>query len=128
MRTEPIAAICYAGIYPGRADQLQHVRRAASGYLAGCSAASDAILVLSELAANAVVHSASRDQFFTVRIEVFPDYVWVEAEDLGGPWCHRQPDGRPHGLDVVQALVGSDGWASRRPPMADESCGRALAW
>ncbi len=110
MRAELIAATCYAGIYPGRADQLQHVRRAVARHLAGCPAASDAILVLSELAANAVVHSASRGQFFTVRAEVFPDYVWVEAEDLGGPWRCRRPDGRPHGLDVVQELAGPDGW------------------
>ena len=34
----------------------------------------------------------------------------VEAEDLGGPWRRRQPDGRPHGLDVVEALTGPDGW------------------
>ena len=49
-------------------------------------------------------------QFFTVRAELHPDYVRVEAEDLGGPWRRRQPDGRPHGLDVVEALTGPDGW------------------
>ena len=36
--------------------------------------------------------------------------MWVEAEDLGGPWHFRQPDGRPHGLDLVEALTGPDGW------------------
>ena len=104
MRAEPLAATCYTGIYPGRADQVHHVRRAAARHLTGCPAADDAILVLSELAANAIVYSASRGQFFTVRAEVFPTYVWVEAEDLGGPWRCRQPDGRPHGLDIVEAL------------------------
>jgi hypothetical protein len=67
-------------------------------------------LILSELAANAIVHSASRGQFFTIRAEVFPGYVQVEAEDLGGPWRHRQADDRPHGLEVVEALTGPDGW------------------
>ena len=110
MRAEPIAAICYTGIYPGRADQLHHVRRAVTRHLAGCPAAADAILVLSELAANAILHSASCGQFFTVRAELFPDYVRVEAEDLGGPWRRGQPDGRPHGLDLVEALTGPDGW------------------
>ena len=110
MKADLVAAACYAGIYPGRANQLHHVRRAVARHLAGCPAVSDAILVLSELAANAVVHSASQGQFFTVRVEVYPDYVWLEAEDLGGPWRCRQPDGRPHGLDVVEALTGSDGW------------------
>ena len=110
MRAEPIAATCYTGIYPGRADQLHHVRRAVTRHLADCPAAADAILVLSELAANAILHSASSGQFFTVRTELFPDYVRVEAEDLGGPWHRRQPGGRPHGLDLVEALTGPDGW------------------
>jgi hypothetical protein len=39
-----------------------------------------------------------------------PGHVRIEAEDLGGPWRRRQPDGRPHGLDVVEALTGQDGW------------------
>jgi anti-sigma regulatory factor (Ser/Thr protein kinase) len=110
MRAAPLAATCYTGIYPGRADQLHHVRRAVARHLAGCPAADDAVLILSELAANAIVHSASRGQFFTVRAERYPDYVWVEAEDLGGPWRRWQPDDRPHGLDVVEALTGPDGW------------------
>ena len=110
MRAEPTAATCYTGIYPGRADQVHHVRRAVAKHLVGCPAADDATLILSELAANAIVHSASRGQFFTVRAEVFPGYVWVAAEDLGGPWCRRQADDRPHGLDVVEALTGPGGW------------------
>ena len=112
MRADLVAATSYAGIYPGRADQLHHVRRAVARHLAGCPAVGDAILVLSELAANAVVHSASRGQFFTVRAQVYPDYVWLEAEDFGGPWRRRRPDGRPHGLDVVEALTGPDGWGT----------------
>jgi anti-sigma regulatory factor (Ser/Thr protein kinase) len=110
MRAEPVTAPCYTGIYPGRADQLRHVRRAVARHLAGCPGADDAVLILSELAANAIVHSASRGQFFTVRAELYPDYVWVEAEDLGGLWRGRLSDGRPHGLDVVEALTGPDGW------------------
>jgi serine/threonine-protein kinase RsbW len=110
MRAEPVPAACYVDIFPGRADQVRLVRRAVASYLTGCPAADEAILIVSELAANAVTHSASRDRFFIVRAEWFPDYVWVEAEDLGGPWRCRQPAGRPHGLDVVEALVGRDGW------------------
>ena len=110
MRAEPVAATCYTGIYPGRADQLHHVRRAVARHLAGCPAAADAILVASELAANAILHSPAAARFFTVRAELHPDHVRVEAEDLGGPWRRRQPDGRPHGLDVVEALTGPDGW------------------
>jgi hypothetical protein len=110
MRLEPVAANGYAGIYPGRPEQVHHVRRAVATYLAGRLAADDAVLIASELAANAVVHSASRGELFTVRAELHPGYVWVEAEDLGGAWRDKQPDGRPHGLDLVQALTGPDGW------------------
>ena len=110
MRAESAAATRFTGTYPGRADQVHHVRRAVAKHLAGCPAADDTVLIASELASNAVVHSASRGEFFTVRAELHPDYVWVEAEDLGGPWHCAQPDDRPHGLDVVEALTGPDGW------------------
>ena len=112
MTAEPVAATRHTGTYPGRADQVRHVRHAIARHLAGCPAADDAILIASELASNAVLHSASRDGFFTVRAELHPDYVWVEAEDLGGLWHCKQPDGRPHGLDVVQALTGPDNWGT----------------
>ena len=110
MRAESAAATRFTGAYPGRADQVHHVRRAVAKHLAGCPAADDTVLVASELASNAIVHSASQGEFFTVRAELHPDYVWVEAEDLGGPWHCAQPDDRPHGLDVVEALTGPDGW------------------
>ena len=79
-------------------------------HLAGCPAADDMTLIVSELASNAVVHSASRGQFFTVRAELDPGHARVEVEDLGGSWRGRHSDGRPHGLDVVEAFTGPDGW------------------
>jgi two-component sensor histidine kinase len=70
------------------------------------------MLIVSELASNAIVHSASRGEFFTIRAELHADYVWVEAEDLGGPWRCRRHNDRPHGLDVVEALTGPDNWGT----------------
>jgi len=58
------------------------VRAAVARYLDGCPVADDAVLVVSEIAANAVLHSQSSGEFFTVRCELYPDYVWVECEDL----------------------------------------------
>jgi len=110
MRAEAATITSYAGTYLGQADQVREVRRAVARHIAGCPAVDDATLIASELAANAIVHSASRGQFFTVRVEQFPDHVRVEAEDLGGPWRHSQRDHRPHGLDVIEALTGPDGW------------------
>ncbi|MGH3221290.1 MAG: ATP-binding protein, partial [Streptosporangiaceae bacterium] len=106
------AATCYQRTFHGQADQVSQVRREVASYLAGCPAADDAVLTASELAANSVVHSASGGEFFTVRCQAYPDYVWVEVEDLGGPWRARQPDGRPHGLDLINALAGPDNWGT----------------
>ena len=112
MTAEPAAATRYTATYPGRADQLHHVRRAVVSHLAGCAATADAVLVASELAANAILHSRSRAGHFTVRTELHPDHVRIEAQDSGGPWRRRQPDDRPHGLDIVEALTGPDGWGA----------------
>jgi len=90
-----------------------HVRRAIAKYLAGCPAADDALLIVSELATNAIVHSASRGKSFTIRADQRADHVRVEVEDLGGPWRRRQHDDRPHGLNVVEALTGPDGWGTQ---------------
>jgi hypothetical protein len=43
-------------------------------------------------------------------VTVHAEYIWIECEDAGGPWLARPGDGRPHGLDVVHALCGEDGW------------------
>jgi serine/threonine-protein kinase RsbW len=102
----------YQRTFHGRADQVSQVRRDIARHLAGCPAADDAVLIASELAANAVTHSANAGEFFTVRCETYPDYVWLEVEDLGGPWQLRQPDDRPHGLDLIGALAGPDNWGT----------------
>ena len=60
MTAEPAAATRHTATYPGRVDQLRHVRRAVASHLAGCAAAADAVLVASELAANAVRHIIDR--------------------------------------------------------------------
>ena len=105
MTAEPAAATRHTGTYPGRADQVRHVRRAVARHLAGCPSAADAVLIASELAANAILHSRSRTGLFTVRAELYPDHVRIEVEDLGGPWQPRPSGGRPHGLDIIAALT-----------------------
>ena|ERR1035437_1329282 len=112
MMRKPATATRFTGTYPGRPDQVQDARRAVARHLAGCPAQDDAMLIVSELASNAIVHSASRGEFFTIRAELHADYVWVEAEDLGGPWRCRRHNDRPHGLDVVEALTGPDNWGT----------------
>jgi anti-sigma regulatory factor (Ser/Thr protein kinase) len=80
--------------------------------LGGHPSTDDAALIASEFATNAVLHSASGDGGkFTIRAEVYPGYVRVEVEDAGGPWKPtRHEDGRPHGLDVAEAVTGPGNW------------------
>lgn len=80
-----------------------------------CPQADDVVLVASELAANAVRHSASANLYFILRVEIHPDHVRVECDDLGGPWGVRAVDDLPrHGLDIVSALSADWGTEERR--------------
>jgi len=105
--------------YPGRPEHVRQVRADARRLLAGCPAADEVILCLSELAANAVRHSDSRRPggTFTVRIESCPGaYIRIEVEDDGGPWLASAPDpGSGRGLDIIGVLAAEWG-ATTSPP------------
>ncbi len=106
-------ATWYQRTFHGRPDQVARVRREIAAHLDGCPAADDAVLIASELAANAVTHSASQGEFFTIRADAYPgSYVWIECEDLGGEWHPRPAGDRPHGLDIIEALAGPDNWGT----------------
>jgi hypothetical protein len=105
------AATSYTGVFCGRPDQVSRARHAITRHLAGHPAADDAALIISELAGNAVLHSNSAGQFFTVRARPDEASLHLEVEDLGGPWDPAPRDTtRPHGLDVIQALTGPGNW------------------
>ncbi|MEO3876469.1 ATP-binding protein [Nonomuraea sp. B12E4] len=71
--------------FPALLEELGHVRHFVGGVVAGHPAADDVVLAVSELAANAVEHSASgRDDNFEVRITHLADAVRVEVHDHGG--------------------------------------------
>jgi len=111
----------YQQTYPGRADRVRHVRRHLAEHLGGFPAADDALLVLSEFATNAILHSRSRGGHFTVHVALSRDSVRLECQDAGGVWRGRHSrqhdhDARPHGLDIVEALTGPDGWGTERTP------------
>ena len=94
----------------------------------GCPAADDIILIASELAANAIIHTRSRGGTFTVRCQASPGRARIEVEDLGGPWRPRQPGDRPHGLDIVQALTGPDGWGTQPASTGGRIVWAQLTW
>jgi serine/threonine-protein kinase RsbW len=115
-----------SGEFRGRPESAGAVRRWATRCLAGCPAAEDAGLCVTELVTNAVVHSRSRLSGGKVRVRLLIAagvQVRIEVRD-DGPFCDvpGAAAGPPHaaepaedgrGLTIVQALsggnAGSDG-------------------
>ena len=114
MNTAATAAdvLRFQGTYRAEPAQVGRARRALAEALGDCSFADDAALIASELATNSVLHSASGNGGeFTLRAEIREWYVWVEVEDAGGSWTlGPHDDGRPHGLDVIEAIAGPGNW------------------
>jgi len=75
--------------FRGCADQLKSVRATVDQFLAGCPMADDIVLLMSELAGNAVRHSRSgRDggTFTALLLDVPGQYVLGEIVDGGSDW------------------------------------------
>jgi anti-sigma regulatory factor (Ser/Thr protein kinase) len=122
------ASTRYTGTFRGRAEEVRQVRREIAGYLGGCPVADDIVLIASELAANAILHTQSRGSTFTVRCHASPGQVQIETEDLGGPWRRRNPGHRPHGLDIIEALTGPDGWGTAPAGTGGRTVWARLTW
>jgi anti-sigma regulatory factor (Ser/Thr protein kinase) len=107
--TVPLA---WSRAFPATPAQSREARRFLAGILSDSPAADDAILCLSELAANATIHSNSRRPggHFTVRAQIRPDdRLRVEVQDQGGSWTRpgaqtEPPHDGPHGRGLV--IVG----------------------
>jgi serine/threonine-protein kinase RsbW len=99
--------------YPGLVHQVGQARAFLSQALGDFPLAADAVLICSELAANAVMHSASGKHGgrFTVRVEAHEgDYLWIEVEDQGGLWVeHDSTEECGRGLRIVAALASEWG-------------------
>lgn len=109
-------ALSVTAAFQASADQVRCARDFAARMLDGWPTADDAVLCVSELATNAVLHSASRQAGgkFWVHLETFAGrLVSVQVRDQGGSWAYRSGrDSRLHGLDIVRHLAmdfGIDG-------------------
>jgi Histidine kinase-like ATPase domain len=122
------ASTRYTGTFHGRAEEVRQVRREIADYLGGCPVADDIVLIASELAANAILHTQSRGSTFTVRCHAGPGQVRIETEDLGGPWRRRNTGDRPHGLDIIEALTGPDGWGTEPAGTGGRTVWARLTW
>jgi two-component sensor histidine kinase len=107
-------ATAFERAYPGTMNQPRGVRVDLTEIAGACPVIDELVLLGSELAANAVLHSRSGHPggMFTVRATLYPgDYVWVEVIDQGGPWVadgHDDEHGR--GLAVVAMIAGDGNW------------------
>ncbi len=110
--------------YPAEPGQVSVARAALAAWLGGWPQVDEAVLVASEFATNAVLHSDSgQGGAFTLRAEVQQGHIRIEVEDAGGPWRGGvRDDGRPHGFDVVAAIVGTGNWG------IDGDVGGRVAW
>jgi two-component sensor histidine kinase len=107
--TATAEAARFTGMFTGEPESVRDVRHAVAAHLQDHPAlVDDAVLVASELATNAIVHSRSAGGFFTVRITVSAGWCWIEVTDDGGPWTLRGPGlaDRMHGLGLVESIAG----------------------
>jgi serine/threonine-protein kinase RsbW len=128
MRTStiPAEAPAFERAYPGTASQPRHVRVDLAAVADGCPAAESLLLLASELATNAILHSRSGhpERTFTVRATLSPGaYARVEVGDQGGPWTPGEHDvERGRGLAIVAAVAGDGNWGIE----GDAAC--RVAW
>lgn len=108
----PAVAMCrgthYARTYPAAPDQVGAVRRDFREFhrrVLDDETLDTAVLLVSELTANAVLHSGS--ERVTVHADLRQHYLVVEVLDEGGrPWCPAPADSdHPHGLEIVETLA-----------------------
>ena len=118
----------FTGTFGGRAAEAGRVRREIAAYLQTCPAAADMVLIASELAANAIMHTRSRGGSFRVRCQLSAQAARIEVEDLGGPWRSRQPGDRPHGLDIITALTAPGEWGTQPTATGGRIVWARLSW
>ena len=88
--------------YPGTEKCVRQVRHWLRAALAACPAADDAVLMVSELATNALTHSASgRGGTFSVTVSHRSSDVRVEVTDQGGSWTPNTPGDELHGRGLL---------------------------
>jgi serine/threonine-protein kinase RsbW len=110
------------GTFRGRREQVGQARTFLAAFLGGWARADDAVLLIGELGANAVVHTGSGQPggLFTVRAVLAGPWLRAEVEDQGSSWDGRLETAEcPHGLFLLRQLStrcgtrrGRDGWAT----------------
>ena len=110
-------------VFPALAEQVGHARRFLAGLLMGYPMADEAVLCLSELASNTIIHSASRQPggTFTVRAVIDDDGgVRVEVEDQGGLWG---PSSSKNGSTATDCTSSASSPATGESPATAQQAG-----
>ncbi len=124
-------------VFPGHPDQVRQARRFVARALAGCPAAADAVLGVSELASNAVQHTRSgQGGRFQVLVWRGRASACVAVIDDGArrgpaPRAHSPGElaGSGHGLRVVADLAASWGHQDLAPSgLPGRAVGFHLTW
>lgn len=96
-------------VFAGALDQVGEAREWVLGLLQECDRRDDVALVVTELGANAVIHSGSgRDGgTFTVRLALTTTAVELTVADQGplSVPAQREPDESGRGLSIVHQLA-----------------------
>ena len=118
--------ITFERTYRGTADQPRQVRNDLTRIAGECPVRDELVLLASELATNAILHSESGHpgRTFTVRVTLYPgDYAWVEVIDQGGAWvADEHDDEHGRGLALVAAIAGDGNWG------IDGDSSNRIAW
>ena len=108
-KTTTAPLLVWSRAFPAIPAQVREARQFLSAILDGRPAADDAIVCLSELVANATVHSRSRepDGHFSVRVHLHGCHLRVEVSDQGGPWAQpaHTDERNGRGLLIVDQLT-----------------------
>jgi serine/threonine-protein kinase RsbW len=95
------------GTFGGRREQVGQARAFLAAFLGDWARVDDAVLLIGELGANAVVHTGSGEPggLFTVRAALAGPWLRAEVEDQGSSWSGRLEDAEcPHGLFLLRQL------------------------
>lgn len=113
--------LTFTATLPGESSSVPVARRLVRSALAGCPRADDLLLAITELASNAVLHSASgRGGTFTVQIRTAPRWARIDVADEG-PAANPTTPGNGWGLAIVADVTDRTG-----ADIADG--GRRTAW
>jgi anti-sigma regulatory factor (Ser/Thr protein kinase) len=134
-RPDAHAAHRWHRIFPGRPEQLRHARRFVRAAIEAHPRMDDAVLLASELAANAIQHTAtSHNGTFEIIICALPGSIRIAVIDAGSPFIAAPVPASSlstagRGLALIQALAQQWGYHGNQHSRAvwfqlDEPSGR----